>query len=204
MALTIDDQAAFAKLSRRLLEDLDLSAAPEESDEPPEAGGEDEQGEDGGDEDGDDEGESGAQRGDAEMRAEQVEEEGEGDTSPRRWSSATTSWPTVTRASEDARSPRRLAATGICRRRPTTRRSPPASTRWSRRTSYATRKSSARLRAYLDQQMAGLHNVVTRLANRLQRRLMAQQARSWDFDQEEGLLDAARLARVVVNPTHSL
>jgi cobalamin biosynthesis protein CobT len=50
-----------------------------------------------------------------------------------------------------------------------------------------------RLRAYLDQQMGGLHNVVTRLANRLQRRLMAQQARSWDFDQEEGLLDAARL-----------
>jgi cobaltochelatase CobT len=52
--------------------------------------------------------------------------------------------------------------------------------------------------------MAGLHNVVTRLANRLQRRLMAQQARSWDFDQEEGLLDAARLARVVVSPAHSL
>src|SRR4029079_3766223 len=42
-----------------------------------------------------------------------------------------------------------------------------------------------RLRAYLDQQMGGLHNVVTKLANRLQRRLMAQQARSWDFDQEE-------------------
>jgi cobaltochelatase CobT len=52
--------------------------------------------------------------------------------------------------------------------------------------------------------MAGLQNVVTRLANRLQRRLMAQQARSWDFDQEEGLLDAARLARVVVSPGHSL
>jgi cobaltochelatase CobT len=61
-----------------------------------------------------------------------------------------------------------------------------------------------RLRAYLDQQMAGLHNVVTRLANRLQRRLLARQARSWDFDQEEGLLDAARLARVVVNPAHAL
>ena len=58
----------------------------------------------------------------------------------------------------------------------------------------------ARLRAYLDQQMASLSGVVTRLANRLQRRLMAQQARSWDFDQEEGLLDAARLARVVVSP----
>src|SRR5439155_17027169 len=61
-----------------------------------------------------------------------------------------------------------------------------------------------RLRAYLDQQMGGLQNVVTRLANRLQRRLLAQQARSWDFDQEEGLLDSARLARVVVSPGHSL
>ena len=52
--------------------------------------------------------------------------------------------------------------------------------------------------------MAPLQGVVTRLANRLQRRLMAQQARSWEFDQEEGLLDAARLARVIVSPAHSL
>ncbi len=61
-----------------------------------------------------------------------------------------------------------------------------------------------RLRAYLDAQLKGLQGVVTRLANRLQRRLMAQQNRSWDFDQEEGLLDAARLARVVVSPGVSL
>ncbi|MEZ5743827.1 MAG: cobaltochelatase subunit CobT [Sphingomonadaceae bacterium] len=62
----------------------------------------------------------------------------------------------------------------------------------------------ARLRAYLDAQLKGLQGVVTKLANRLQRRLMAQQNRSWDFDQEEGLLDAARLARVVVSPGQSL
>ena len=61
-----------------------------------------------------------------------------------------------------------------------------------------------RLRAYLDQQLVHLQGAVTKLANRLQRRLMAQQNRSWDFDQEEGLLDAARLARVIVNPAHSL
>ncbi|WP_394270572.1 cobaltochelatase subunit CobT [Qipengyuania sp.] len=61
-----------------------------------------------------------------------------------------------------------------------------------------------RLRAYLDSQLAGLQGIVTRLANRLQRRLMAQQSRSWDFDQEEGLLDAARLTRVVVSPGHAL
>ncbi|WP_310534724.1 cobaltochelatase subunit CobT [Novosphingobium sp.] len=61
-----------------------------------------------------------------------------------------------------------------------------------------------RLRAYLDAQLKGLQSIVTRLANRLQRRLMAQQNRSWDFDQEEGLIDAARLARVVISPGHSL
>ncbi|WP_373474304.1 cobaltochelatase subunit CobT [Sphingorhabdus lacus] len=61
-----------------------------------------------------------------------------------------------------------------------------------------------RLRAYLDQQLSNLQSVVTKLANRLQRRLMAQQNRSWDFDQEEGMLDAARLARVVVSPGSSL
>src|SRR5688500_4600433 len=60
-----------------------------------------------------------------------------------------------------------------------------------------------RLRAYLHSQLTGLQGIVTRLANRLQRRLMAQQNRSWDFDQEEGLLDAARLARVVVSPGRS-
>jgi len=62
----------------------------------------------------------------------------------------------------------------------------------------------ARLRAYLDAQLKGLQGIVTKLANRLQRRLMAQQNRSWAFDQEEGMLDAARLARVVISPGHSL
>ncbi|MFT8736277.1 MAG: cobaltochelatase subunit CobT [Zymomonas mobilis] len=57
-----------------------------------------------------------------------------------------------------------------------------------------------RLRAYLDQQLEALHGMVTRLANRLQRRLQAQQNRHWDFDQDEGLLDSARLSRVVANP----
>jgi len=61
-----------------------------------------------------------------------------------------------------------------------------------------------RLRAYLDQQLVHLQGAVTKLANRLQRRLMAQQNRSWDFDQEEGLLDAARLARIVTSPGSSL
>ena len=61
-----------------------------------------------------------------------------------------------------------------------------------------------RLRNYLDKQLANLQGVVARLANRLQRRLMAQQNRSWDFDLEEGILDAARLSRVVTDPMHPL
>jgi cobaltochelatase CobT len=61
-----------------------------------------------------------------------------------------------------------------------------------------------RLRAYLDQQLEPLKGAVSRLANKLQRRLQAQQNRSWDFDLEEGALDAGRLARVVANPTTPL
>lgn len=61
-----------------------------------------------------------------------------------------------------------------------------------------------RLRRTLDRQLENLHSVVSRLANKLQRRLMAQQNRSWIFDLDEGVLDAARLARVVVDPMQPL
>ncbi len=61
-----------------------------------------------------------------------------------------------------------------------------------------------RLRAYLDQQLASLSSVVSRLANKLQRRLMAQQNRSWSFDLEEGMLDVARLPRIIIDPTAPL
>ncbi len=61
-----------------------------------------------------------------------------------------------------------------------------------------------RLRAYLDKQLVNLQGAVARLANRLQRRLMAQQNRSWDFDLEEGILDTARLPRLVIDPMQPL
>ena len=61
-----------------------------------------------------------------------------------------------------------------------------------------------RLRGYLDKQLSHLQGVVARLANRLQRRLMAQQNRSWEFDLEEGQLDPARLSRVIIDPLHPL
>jgi cobaltochelatase CobT len=61
-----------------------------------------------------------------------------------------------------------------------------------------------RLRGFLNAQLANLANVVSRLANRLQRKLMAQQNRSWNFDLEEGVLDAAKLTRVIIDPSAPL
>src|SRR6476661_1389978 len=203
LAMTLDDQSAFARLSRRLLQDLDLATAEDLSEQPPEGGGEDE-GEEGGSEDSADEGEEGTPAGgDVEMRGEDAEE-GEAD----RDSSGEFEVGEEEGVPGDELSESLVAS--------------PARRNWdlSPQTDYKAfttpfdetveaeelcdEEELGRLRAYLDQQMAGLHNVVTRLANRLQRRLMAQQARSWDFDQEEGMLDAARLARVVVSPGHSL
>ncbi len=62
----------------------------------------------------------------------------------------------------------------------------------------------ARLRHQLDQQLTRFQGMIGRMANRLQRRLLAQQTRSWEFDLEEGILDTARLTRVVINPEHAL
>ncbi len=61
-----------------------------------------------------------------------------------------------------------------------------------------------RLRGYLDGHMKGLSGAISRLANRLQRRLLAQQQRSWTFDLEEGMLDTARLTRVITDPMSAL
>ena len=62
----------------------------------------------------------------------------------------------------------------------------------------------ARLRQMLDQQVRPMQSMIVRLANRLQRRLMAQQTRNWEFDLEEGILDTARLTRIITSPSHSL
>ncbi len=203
LALTLDDQAAFARLSRRLLEDLELASAEEPIEEEPEEGGEEQEGEEGGSEDAAEEGDEGTPgHGDVDMRGEETEDQSadEGSTDEME-------------VGEDAAPGDELSESVFAS---------PGRRNWdlSPQTDYkafTTRfdeiveseelcdeEELLRLRAYLDQQMGGLTNIVTRLANRLQRRLLAQQARSWDFDQEEGLLDAARLARVVVNPSHSL
>ena len=61
-----------------------------------------------------------------------------------------------------------------------------------------------RLRTFLDKELRALSGAVSRLANRLQRRLLAQQNRGWDFDLEEGTLDPSRLPRIIMDPTHPL
>ena len=61
-----------------------------------------------------------------------------------------------------------------------------------------------RLRRMLDQQLLTLHHATSKLANRLQRRLMAKQNRTWEFDLEEGILDAARLSQVIIDPMNPL
>ena len=61
-----------------------------------------------------------------------------------------------------------------------------------------------RLRKNLDQQLTNLQNIIAKLANKLQRQLLAKQNRSWEFDLEEGILDASKLSRVIINPLHSL
>ena len=204
LALTLDDQAAFARLSRQLLEDLELAAAEEPSQEQPDEAGDDAEGEEGGSKDEAEEGDEGTPGGgDVEMRGEEAE-----DQDAEQGSSEEMELGDEEASAGDELSESVFASPG----RRNWELSPETDYK-----AFTTRfdeiveagelcdeEELGRLRAYLDQQLGGLHNVVTRLANRLQRRLLAQQARSWDFDQEEGLLDAARLARVVVSPRHSL
>ena len=206
LRLAVDDQAMFATLATRLLQDLELTEGDMIPDEGDEGGGEDEGTEDQEDS-GEEQGENQADRGEGEVEArgeqrdgdeteqgseEQSEasEDGDGEMGDegedgmlpvrpnRQWSDLPPQfeYKPFTREFDEE-----IAATDLC-----------------------DPEELDRLRAYLDQQLVHLQGVVTKLANRLQRRLMAQQNRSWDFDQEEGILDAARLARVVVNPMLSL
>jgi cobaltochelatase CobT len=204
LALTIDDQASFATLSRRLLEDLEL-ASDEPSDHDPDDGGDEGQGEDEGPDEADDSDTDGADAGgEMEMRSEDTEQDDGDDESAE--SEADTEEGEATSAQDGADQARASSLRRNWADEPVTDYRP-FTTRFDEMVAAAElcdEEEMGRLRAYLDQQMMSLGGVVTRLANRLQRRLMAQQARSWDFDQEEGMLDAARLARVIASPGHSL
>jgi len=205
LGLALDDQRAFADLVGKLLRDLELVEGPPEAPAEPETGDEGEGGDEAeGGEGEDDEADEGAGRGEAEIRGEQEEGGEEGD---RDWSEEE-----MADASEGLGEE---GEEGMLPTRPNRPMSdlPPQFDYRIFTTQYdeivearelCDEEELGRLRSYLDQQLVHLQGAVTKLANRLQRRLMAQQSRSWEFDQEEGLLDAARLARVVVNPEHSL
>jgi cobaltochelatase CobT len=206
LGLAIDDQAAFAALATKLLQDLELVEGDLEGERSPDEGedgdGEDESDAAQGENDEDQEGEG---EGETEVRVEQGEgadEDGEGDFSQEEMSESNEG---LGEDGEEGMLPVRP-------NRPVSDLAPQFdyktfTTRYDETveaTELCDEEELGRLRSYLDQQLTHLQGAVTKLANRLQRRLMAQQNRSWDFDQEEGLLDAARLARVIVNPAYSL
>ncbi|RZV35146.1 MAG: cobaltochelatase subunit CobT [Sphingomonadaceae bacterium] len=204
LADSLDDQKAFQSLALDMLRHLELtdpSDAPDANDDEGEddEGGEDEQDQD----DSEDEASGDQQPNPAEMAGEDADGEADGDAESE---------------ASDEMSDGELGDEGEEGMMPVRPNRPwtdlPESFDYNAYTDNFDEEIAAselcdseeldRLRAYLDSQLTGLQGVVTRLANRLQRRLMAQQNRSWDFDQEEGLLDAARLARVVISPGHSL
>jgi cobaltochelatase CobT len=207
LALALDDQRAFQTLAMKLLEDLELvegDQTPEDSDE----GGNEDEGTDSEQQDEGEEGENqdGEGQAESEQRGEQRESddtEGEGQEQGEESYDDLDGEPGDD--GEEGMQPVRP-------NRPVADLSPHFDYKvWTTQfdeiiaaTELCDTDELARLRGYLDQQLVPLQAVVSRLANRLQRRLMAQQNRSWDFDQEEGLLDAARLARVVINPMQSL
>ena len=206
LGLGLDDQAAFAALANKGLQDLELVEADirpdEEMEQGDEADGEEKDEGDSGDEESEDEG---GGDGDADIRVEQgdtSDEEGEGDFTDQDMAEGQEG---LGEEGEEGMLPVRP-------NRPLSDLPPHFdyrvfTTRFDEvveATELCDPEELGRLRMYLDQQLTHLQGAVTKLANRLQRRLMAQQSRSWDFDQEEGLLDAARLARVIVNPAQSL
>jgi cobaltochelatase CobT len=209
LALALDDQRAFQSLTTRLLEQLELVEAksePEQADE----GGEEGEGEDqASDEEGDDsEEEQGGQgEGEVEARGEQTQSDDEGGEGEQAADDSSTDEMEgdIGDEGEEGMQPVRP-------NRPPADHSPQFDYKpWTdafdevvAATDLCDADELSRLRGYLDQQLVHLQSAVSKLANRLQRRLMAQQNRSWDFDQEEGMLDAARLARVVVSPGQSL
>ncbi|SER66013.1 cobaltochelatase subunit CobT [Sphingobium sp. YR768] len=206
LMLAIDDQRAFQKLTTTMLEHLQLIDAdvPPDTEEPESQ----DEGED--EEEQQEEGESGQdEAGDSDMNAEARAEDQGGDTEE-----GETDYSDEFDADSDEGADD-MGEEGMMPVRPNRPMSdlPPGFDYKPYTTKFdevvapedlCDEDELVRLRGFLDQQLVSLQGAVTKLANRLQRRLMAQQSRSWDFDQEEGMLDAARLARIVIDPTRSL
>lgn len=206
LALAIDDQRAFQRLTTAMLEHLQLIDAdvPPDADEPESQ----DEGED--EEEQQEEGDSGQdESGDSDMNAEARAEDQGGDTEEGDTDYSDEFDADSEEGADD------MGEEGMMPVRPNRPMSdlPPGFDYKAYTLKFdevvspdelCDKDELARLRGFLDQQLVSLQGAVTKLANRLQRRLMAQQSRSWDFDQEEGMLDAARLARIIIDPTRSL
>ncbi len=202
LAKNIDDQAAFTRAARKLLAAMDLAEAEADA-EPDDSEEGDDGGEQSGQQDQSQDGE-GQQQSDAESMLGAQPEEMEGEASDEQGTDD---------AEEDA-----AAAEGDDKPGgPQPRREKPLADNENVYKPFTRAfdeevdaedlcdaEELTRLRQQLDQQLQNLQGVVSKLANRLQRKLMAQQTRSWDFDLDEGVLDAGRLARVIVNPMIAL
>lgn len=207
LGLAIDDQASFQKLTSSLLEHLELIEAdappPTEEEEPEEGEGEEQEQEGEDDEQDDNPGDSDANVEARQQEGDDSEDDGEGESREEDYDGDADG--DMDDMGDEGMLPVRPnrpfsdLPPGFDYKAYTTKHDEIVSA-----TDLCDEDELNRLRGFLDQQMASLQGVVTKLANRLQRRLMAQQSRSWDFDQEEGLLDAARLARVVIAPSQSL
>ena len=203
----IDDQAAFARVTREILRDLDMgeemSDADETSDEE-EAGEEDPQSQESEDDQGEGEGEqadgSAPQETDGSDRdteagdEEMVQSDEQGDAED------TDEAPEMGDGAKPARPDGAPGGPG----EPAYKVFTTAHDEVVPAEELCDAEELTRLRAYLDQQLNALSSVVSRLANKLQRRLLAQQNRAWTFDLEEGMLDVARLTRVIIDPTAPL
>ncbi len=207
LAAASGDQAAFAEAFVRVLHDLGLADDPDSpADEDSEPEGDDSEEESPGDDEGEEDSEAANSEQSVETRAEEQESgDSDGETQEVEMDTDMVSDAELGEEGEDGMMPWRPNL-------PDSKLPPDFAYRaWT--TEYdemvtaeelCDSEELARLRGYLDQQLVTLQGAVTKLANRLQRRLMAQQNRSWDFDQEEGMLDPARLTRVVVQPEHAL
>jgi len=197
---TLRDQAAFAKLTRTILRDLKLSDefdADEASEDSGEGENSENQEQDGEDQDSSSESqsseadlqESEGEEGDeeaAEMRAEQTDElsdaeEPEDGMKPHRPEQPFSHQDEWGYKVHTLQFDEEVGAADLC-----------------------DAEELGRLRTFLDQQLQAMQGVVSRLANKLQRLLMAQQNRTWEFDIEEGMLDTSRLPRIIIDPMYPL
>ncbi|WP_426033082.1 cobaltochelatase subunit CobT [Caulobacter sp. DWP3-1-3b2] len=206
LAAAIDDQAAFARVTREILRDLDLGEEMSDVSESPDedAGDEDQNTETSENDQGEGEGEQSdgaapeetessdreSEAGDEEMvQSEQDGEAEDTEEAPEMGDGAKPSRPDTGQGGA-FEPPYKVFTTQYDEVVPAEE--------------LCDADELTRLRAYLDQQLAAFSSVVSRLANKLQRRLLAQQNRSWTFDLEEGMLDVSRLTRVIIDPTAPL